>query len=49
MTQAVIEEARPVLEMRAIREAAQDVSATYGLPVLKSADAISVLFTKYAR
>src|SRR5262249_38184493 len=38
-----------VLEMRAIREAAQDVSATYGLPVLKSADAIAVLFAKYAR
>jgi hypothetical protein len=38
-----------VLEMRAIREAAQDVSATYGLPMLKSADAIAVLFAKYAR
>ena len=37
-----------VLEMRAIREAAQDVSATYGLPVMKSTDAISVLFAKYA-
>jgi hypothetical protein len=38
-----------VLEARAIREAAQDVSATYGLPADRGADAIATLVAKYAR
>ncbi len=37
-----------VLEIRAIREAAQDVAATYGLPARKAADAIAALVAKYA-
>ena len=38
-----------VLEMKAIREAASDVSATYGLPEKKAADAIAALVAKYAQ
>jgi len=38
-----------VLEYRAVREAAQDVAATYGLPARKAADAIALLVAKYAR
>ena len=38
-----------LLEIRAVREAAQDVAATYGLPVNRSADAIAALMAKYAR
>lgn len=37
-----------VLELRAIREAAQDVATTYGLPVHKAADAIAGLVARYA-
>ena len=37
-----------VLEIRAIREAAEDVAATYGLPARKAADAIAALVAKYA-
>jgi hypothetical protein len=38
-----------VLEMRAIREAAQDVAATYGLPIDRSADAIAALVARYSK
>lgn len=38
-----------VLESRAIREAAQDVAATYGLPADRGADAIAALVARYAR
>jgi len=38
-----------VLEARAIREAAHDVAATYGLPANRGADAIAMLVAKYAR
>jgi hypothetical protein len=37
-----------ILEARAVREAANDVASTYGMPVQKAADAIATLVAKYA-
>ncbi len=38
-----------VLEIRAIREAAQDVYNTYGLPAGQAADSMATLVAKYGR
>lgn len=38
-----------VLEVRAVREAAQDVADTYGMPLARAADAIAALVAKYGQ